>query len=227
LEYGSKLVVSVIPGGRATAIYDMGLLKYAAEADDQAATKGELINRLIRVDATAVKVVIVIGAACRGDRRKVLGFELDTYPWGNVDICPQLESCGKIAVGRISRSGGQDIGSQQEPYKGPHRRVGYITGPDRPGHNIILVEVAAGYLSASVKIIIIDAGARRDMIIKYFYPHVTVDIEIDRAAQVQTAGNTAIRIIKVISGRKGVAYLRNQLNGGLSKSLDRRQEDNR
>ena len=63
LEYGSKLVVSVIPGGWATAIYDMGLLKYAAEADDQATAKGKLINRLIGVDAAAVVVAIIIGAA--------------------------------------------------------------------------------------------------------------------------------------------------------------------
>lgn len=221
LEYGSKLVVSVIPWGGAAVIYDVWLRQYPAKADNQATAEGELVNGLIGVYAAVVVIVIIVGAACRGHRRQVLGFELDTNPWGNVDICPQLKSCGEITAGRISRGRSQDISTQEETEKRSHGRVGNIAGKDRAGHNIVLIKVTAGYLSAAVKPVIVDPRGGGDMIIKYFNPDIAVDIEIYGAPQVQPAGDAAIGIVKVISRGKGIPDLWNKLNGGLCKGAGR------
>jgi len=71
-RYGSKsiiLIVSVIHRARTAAgraIMFCG--QDAAEADNQATAKGELVSGLIGVDPAASVISIVIGAPCRADR---------------------------------------------------------------------------------------------------------------------------------------------------------------
>jgi len=58
-----KSIIPVIHGTRATTGRAIMFCRQdSAEADDQAADKGELIIRLMGIDASAIIVVIVVGA---------------------------------------------------------------------------------------------------------------------------------------------------------------------
>ncbi len=65
------------------------------------------------------------------------------------------------------------------------------------------------------------------MIVKEFETEVAVDIEVHRATQVQAAGHAAIDIIKIISCRKAIANLGDELHRCLCKQTDSREEHNR
>ena len=73
LEYGSKSIVSVIPGSW-PAVNRLGLRKHPAKADDQATAQGELVGGLIGIDTAVIIVVIIEGSPCRPNRREELGF---------------------------------------------------------------------------------------------------------------------------------------------------------
>ena len=218
LEYGSKLIITVVSGSR-PPVYGVRLRKYAAEAYNQAAAQGKLVGGLIRIDTGSVIVTIVEGSPRRSHRGKELGFQLNAHARRNIDICPNLKSCGKIATRCITGTSprGHNVRSQQQAQEGPNCRIGDIPGKYRAGHDKILAQVTAVDLSASVVAVGIDTRARGDMIIKNFDPDVTVDIKIDRTAEVQTAGYSAVCTIKIISRRKSITNLRNQFHRGLRK----------
>jgi hypothetical protein len=97
LEYGSKSIIPVVTGPW-PAVYGVRLREHAAEAYDQTAAQGKLVGGLIRIDTAGVIVAIVEGSTGRSHRGKELGLQLNAHPRRNVDICPKLKSCSKIAV---------------------------------------------------------------------------------------------------------------------------------
>jgi hypothetical protein len=65
------------------------------------------------------------------------------------------------------------------------------------------------------------------VIIKNFDPDVSIDVKIDRATEVKTAGYAAVGAVKVISFRKSIAYLGYQFHRSLSEGTACREENDR
>ncbi len=226
LEYGSKSIVSVVTRPRApVAGTRVRLWQHAAQADYQTAAQGKLVGGLIGIDAAAVIVVIIERSPCCSNRREELGFQLNSHPWGNIDICPKLESGRKIAIRLKSGRRRHNVRSEQQAEEGPDSRIGDIPGKYRASHDKILAQISSIDLGAPIIAVIINTRRRRDMIIKNFDPDIAVDVKIDRATEIQPPGYAAVGIVKVISFRKSVADLGNQFHRGLSKGAASRQEN--